>query len=99
MGEQAGQEVTLTGEVADVISDDGLEIEGPGAEPLTVLYDMDVVDVEEDQSVQVTGTVRPASDPETLDDQAQEEFTDELYQDYEERSCIEATDVTLAAQD
>ncbi|MFI7585367.1 hypothetical protein ACH9DO_16480 [Kocuria sp. M1N1S27] len=94
-----GQEVTLSAEVEDVISDDGLTIDSATSDSMMVLYDMDRVDVEEGQLVEVTGTVQDAFDPTTLDDQAEEDFTDEFYQDYEAQPYIEATDVTLVAQD
>ncbi|MGQ1838881.1 hypothetical protein ACT4S2_10525 [Kocuria turfanensis] len=93
-----GQQVTLSAEVDDVIGDDGLVIAGAAentVDPLLVLYDMDQVDVEEGQVVEVVGTVQQSFDPSTLDDQAQEDFTDELYQDHEQQPYVEASSVRL----
>lgn len=94
-----GQEVTLSAEVEDVISDDGLTIDSTGTDSMMVLYDMDLVDVEEGQLVEVTGTVQEAFDPTILDDQAEEDFTDDFYQDYEAQPYIEATEVTHVVQE
>ncbi|GAA1757147.1 hypothetical protein [Kocuria aegyptia] len=97
-----GQQVTLSAEVSDVISDDALVIAGTAentVDPLLVLYNMDQVDIEEGQVVEVTGTVQQAFDPSTLDNQAQEEFTDELYQDHDQQPYIEATDVQLIPEE
>lgn len=97
-----GQQVTLSAEVSDVISDDALVIAGTAentVDPLLVLYDMDQVDVEEGQVVEVTGTVQQAFDPSTLDDQAQEDLTDEVYQDHDQQAYVEATDVRLLPEE
>ncbi|MEX5302308.1 hypothetical protein [Kocuria sabuli] len=97
-----GQQVTLSAEVSDVISDDGLVIAGTAentVDPLLVLYDMDQVDVEEGQVVEVVGTVQQSFDPSTLDDQAQEDFTDELYQDHDQQPYVEASSVRLLPEE
>jgi hypothetical protein len=60
---------------------------------------MDLVDIEEGQPVKVSGTVQEAFDPAILDDRAEEDFTDDIYQDYEAQPYIEATEVTLLTQD
>lgn len=97
-----GQQVTLSAEVSDVISDDGLVIAGTAentVDPLLVLYDMDQVDVEEGQVVEVVGTVQQSFDPSSLDDQAQEDFTDELYQDHDQQPYVEASSVRLLPEE
>lgn len=97
-----GQEVTLSAEVSDVISDAGLVIAGTAentVDPLLVLYDMDRVDVEEGQVVEVTGTVQQSFDPSALNDQAQEDFTDELYEDHDQQPYVEATDVRVLPEE
>lgn len=97
-----GQQVTLSAEVSDVIGDDALVIAGTvenTVDPLLVLYDMDQVDVEEGQVVEVTGTVQQSFDRSTLDDQAQEDLTDEVYQDHEQRPYVEATTVRLLPEE
>ncbi|WP_424346984.1 hypothetical protein [Kocuria sp. CH-021] len=97
-----GQEVRLSAEVSDVVSDDALVIAGTAentVDPLLVLYDLDLVDIEEGQVVEVAGTVRQAFDPSTLDPEARDEFTDELYEDHEQRPYIEATDVRLLPEE
>lgn len=94
-----GEVVTVSAEVEDVISDDGLTIDSIGTDSTMVLYDMDLVEVEEGQLVEVTGTVQEAFDYTVLDDEAEEDFTDDFYQDYEAQPYIEATDVTLVAEE
>ena len=90
--------MTLSAEVNDVLDDDAFVIAGtPGTtvDPLLVLYNMDRIDIEEDQVVEVTGTVQQAFDLPTVEDATQKDLEDELYQDYDQQPYLEATDVQL----
>ena len=98
----AGQEVTLSAEVNDVLDDDAFVIAGTAettVDPLLVLYNMDQIDIEEGQVVEVTGTVQEAFDLPTIEDETQKDLEDDLYQDYDQQPYLEATDVQLIPEE
>lgn len=98
----AGQEVTLSAEVNDVLDDDAFVIAGTAettVDPLPVLYNMDQIDIEEGQVVEVTGTVQEAFDLPTIEDETQKDLEDDLYQDYDQQPYLEATDVQLIPEE
>jgi hypothetical protein len=92
-----GQEVTLSAEIVEVVSDNALEIGDPGdinLEPLLVMHDLGATGLEPDQTVEVVGTVMTSFELATVEEELGVELEDEVYTDYEGDPWLHATEVT-----
>lgn len=92
-----GQEVTLTAEIVEVVSGNALEIGDPGditLDPLLVMHDLGATGLEQDQAVEVVGTVMTDFDLTTAEEELGVDLEDELYTDYEGDPWLRATEVT-----
>lgn len=89
-----GQQVTVSAEVTEVISDSAFRLTGDdvGATPLLVMRANQQTAVEEGQVVEVTGTVREF-DLQTVEDEFGVDLADEEF--VNDRVYIEATNVTV----
>lgn len=94
-----GEEITLSAEVETVLDDDGFVLDGPGTESLLVVYDMDLTEIEEDQTVEVTGTLEQAFDLPTVEEDGQQDLENELFEDYDQQPYLLATDVSALPGD
>lgn len=96
-----GQEVTLSAEVVEVVSDNALEIGDPDditLDPLLVMHDLGATGLEPDQVVEVVGTVMTDFDPATAGEELGVELEEEVYTDYEGDPWLHATEVTLSEE-
>jgi hypothetical protein len=92
-----GQEVTLSAEIVEVVSDNALEIGDPGdinLDPLLVMHDLGATGLEPDQTVEVVGTVMTSFEVATVEEELGVELEDEVYTDYEGDPWLHATEVT-----
>lgn len=92
-----GQEVTLSAEIVELVSDNALEIGDPddiNLDPLLVMHDLGATGLEPDQTVEVVGTVMTGFDPATVGEELGVELEDEVYTDYEGDPWLHATEVT-----
>lgn len=93
------EEITLSAEVETVLDDDGFVLDGPGTESLLVVYDMDLTDIEEGRTVEVTGALEQAFDLPTVEEDVQQDLENELFEDYDQQPFLVATDVTALPDD
>lgn len=93
-----GQEVTLTGEVEGVLSDQAFEISDPdedGLEPLLVIHNLDQPPALEDgQVVEVVGTVQASFDPATAGEDMGIELDAGMLGEHQDDAWIQATEVS-----
>ncbi|MFE7629422.1 hypothetical protein [Kocuria sp. NPDC057446] len=92
-----GQEVTLTAEIVEIVSGNALEIGDPDditLDPLLVLHDLGATGLEQDQAVEVVGTVMASFELATAEEELGVDLEDELYTDYEGDPWLRATEVT-----
>lgn len=94
----AGQEVTLTGEVEGVVSEQAFSISDPNdvdLDSLLVVHNMDQPPaVEEGQLVQVVGTVQTSFDPATASEDVGVQLDENVFGDFEGDPWIQATEVS-----
>lgn len=97
-----GQEVTLSAEVEGVVSPEALTIGDPDdltLDPLLVLHDLDVPDLEEGQSLEVVGMVQEDFDVVAAEEELGTDLDDALFEDYAGEPWLRATDATVTAQE
>ena len=93
-----GQEVTLTAEVESVISGNAFAIGDPDditLDPLLVVHDVDVPDLEEGQALEVVGTVMKDFDVVTAEEELGVDLEDALFEDRQGDAWLHATDATV----
>lgn len=91
-----GQEVTLTAEIEEIVSPQALEISDPNdieLDPLLVIHDLDQPDLEEDQVVEVIGTVQASFDQTVVEQDLGIDLDDEMFADYAGEPYVQATEV------
>ncbi|MGK7222196.1 hypothetical protein ACSNO4_05305 [Kocuria flava] len=96
-----GQEVTLTGEVEDVVSPYALQLSDPDdAElgSLLVLHQADLPDLEDGAVVELTGTLQASLDVPAAEEDLGVDLGDEL-SGMEGESYVRATDVTVVQRE
>lgn len=93
-----GQEVTLTGEIEEILSDQAFEISDPeDAEvgSLLVLHNLEQPPALEDgQVVEIVGTVQASFDPATAGEEMGIDLDAMMFEDHEGDPWIQATDVS-----
>lgn len=93
-----GQEVTLTGEVEEVLSDQAFEISDPDDAELGSLLVLHTLQeppaLEDGQLVEVVGTVQASFDPATAGEQLGIELTAEGLEDHQDEGWVQATEVS-----
>ncbi|KLU11500.1 MULTISPECIES: hypothetical protein [Kocuria] len=96
-----GQEVTLTGEVEDVVSPNALQLSDPNdveLGSLLVLHDADLPELQDGALVEVTGTLQASLDVAAAEEDLGADLGDELA-DMEGESYVRATEVTVTQQE
>ncbi|MEX5261681.1 hypothetical protein [Kocuria sp. CPCC 205263] len=96
-----GQEVTLTGEVDDVVSPNALQLSDPDdveLGSLLVLHDADLPELQDGALVELTGTLQASLDVAAAEEDLGADLGDELA-DMEGESYVRATDVTVTQQE
>lgn len=96
-----GQEVTLTGEVEDVVSPNALQLSDPDdveLGSLLVLHDADLPELEDGAMVELTGTLQASLDVASAEEDLGVDLGDELT-DMEGESYVRATDITVTQQE
>lgn len=96
-----GQEVTLTGEVEDVVAPNALQLSDPDdveLGSLLVLHDADLPELEDGALVEVTGTLQASLDVAAAEADLGADLGDDLT-DMEGESYVRATDVTVTQQE
>lgn len=89
-----GQEVTVSAEVSETLSDDTFVIAGEAGttvDPLLIVEDQEIPPLDEGQVVQLTGTVQQGFDIAATEEELGIDLKDELYADYEGQPYIAAT--------
>lgn len=99
MDSYVGQEVTLSAEVAEVVSDKAFSIAGGDVEALLIVGAESQNDIEPGQLVKVTGTVKKALTVTELEDELQFELDDNLFIDWEGEPYVVATKVDSTVND
>ncbi|WP_157359113.1 hypothetical protein [Arthrobacter sp. Soil782] len=97
----AGEEVSLSAEVLDVLSPTSFTIisgDDPTANPLLVLNEADAEDVLPGMPVQVTGAVKEAFDPSTAEEDLGVNLDDALYEDWIGDFYLEVTAIDAPAE-
>jgi len=91
----AGQTVTVSAEVGRVLDDHAFTIVGPEdeVEPLVVVHQGDVPEIEDGTEVSVTGLVHKDFDVPGVEDQLQTDMDDAVLEDFEKEPYIEAVTV------
>ncbi|MFH5823465.1 hypothetical protein [Georgenia sp. AZ-5] len=99
----SGQEVTVSGDVDEIVSATAFTIAGTedtDVAPLLVVSTTEVGGLEPDMTVSVTGTVHEAFDLATLEEQAGTDLDDELFDVWDGEPYIDASSVdTSVASD
>ena len=93
----AGEEVTLSAQINEIISPTAFTIAGTDdttASPLLIITDQQMPDLEEGRSVEVTGTVQEAFDLPQVEEEMEEDLDDDLFGDYDGQPYIQATEVS-----
>lgn len=89
-----GQEVTVSAEVTETLSDDTFVISGGAGttvDPLLIVEEQEIPPLDEGQVVQLTGTVQEGFDVLEAEEMLGIDLEDELYADYEDQPFIAAT--------
>lgn len=92
-----GQEVTLTAEVESVLSDHAFAVGDPDdvtLDPLLVVHDADVPQLEEGEALEVVGTVLPDFDVATAEEELGVDLEDALFEDRRGDPWLHATGAT-----
>jgi hypothetical protein len=93
-----GEHVTVTGEVAEIISEKAFTIgstDGTDVEPLIVIYEDPVADLAFSSPVTVSGVVHKAFNVAVAEDQLDTELDKVTFSDWESQPYIEAGDVEV----
>lgn len=96
-----GKEVTLTGEVEDVVSPNALQLSDPNdveLGSLLVLHDSALPELEDGALVEVTGTLQASLDVAAAEEDLGVDLGDEL-SDMEGESYVDASNVTVTQQE
>lgn len=90
-----GEEVTVSADVNEIVSDESFTIAGGFETTVEALLIVGATaDVEEGESVKVTGIVRQAFDLPTVESDMGLDLDDDLYMDWDGQNYIEASSVT-----
>lgn len=96
-----GQDVTLTAEVEEVVSPSALTIGDPDdvtLDPLLVVHDLDVPDLEEGQTLEVVGVVQEGFEVTAAAEEVGVELEDELFEDHVGDPWLHATEATVTEE-
>lgn len=98
-----GEEVTVSADVNEVVSSTSFIIAGTddtAVEPLLVVHDGEMTELEPDLTVAVTGTVHQTFDLPTVEEDMGLDLDDGLYEEFDAQPYIEATSIdTSVASD
>lgn len=96
-----GQDVTLTAEVEEVVSPSALTIGDPDdltLDPLLVVHDLDVTDLEEGQTIEVVGVVQEGFEVTAAEEEVGVELEDALFEDHVGDPWLHATEATVTEE-
>ncbi|MEX5300388.1 hypothetical protein RCG67_16615 [Kocuria sp. CPCC 205292] len=97
-----GQDVTLSAEVEEVVSPSALTIGDPDdltLDPLLVVHDLDVPDLEEGQTLEVVGMVQEGFEVTAAEELVGVDLEDALFEDHAGDPWLHATDATVTAEE
>jgi hypothetical protein len=97
-----GQDVTLTAEVEEVVSPSALTIGDPDdltLDPLLVVHDLDVPDLQEGQTIEVVGMVQEGFEVTAAEEQVGVDLDDALFEDHAGDPWLHATDATVTEEE
>lgn len=88
-----GQEVTVSADVNEIISDNAFTIAGGDVESLLVISGNAMTDLEQGSVIKVTGTVHTALDLPAVEDEVGVDLEDDLYDAWDQEPYITATNI------
>ncbi|MFI7494917.1 hypothetical protein ACH9D2_09400 [Kocuria sp. M4R2S49] len=97
-----GQDVTLSAEVEEVVSPSALTVGDPDdltLDPLLVVHDLDVPDLQEGQTLEVVGMVQEGFEVAAAEEQLGVDLEDALFEDHVGDPWLHATDATVTAEE
>ena len=98
VGSYEGEKVRVTAEAEQILSDHAFLLAGePYVDPLVVVHDKPLPDLEAEQTVSVVGIVHKSFDVPHAEDQLDIDMDDVVYENFEAEPYIEALEVELDA--